>query len=848
MSLSAGENSDFSFIINPNYGILRAVIVRLHKKERKEGNSMALQTYEKEHLHRLRSLLPECTVLLKRDGRFPLDAPCEIALYGSGARRTIFGGTGSGEVNSRFRISIEKGLERFGFTITTKPWLDAFDQILADAKVRFIKEIKARARKNHRLAVMEGMGAVMPQPAYDLPLNGAGSTAIYVLSRISGEGNDRLNTEGDILLTASEIRDILALDRKYDRFMLVLNVGGPVDLSPVMSVGNILVLSQLGAATGVALADLLLGKTVPSGKLTTTWSAWEDYCSIGDFGEHDDTRYREGIYVGYRYFDSIGKKALFPFGYGLGYTDFTVSDVRTMLSGEDVTITARIENTGAFSGRETLQVYLSSPAGRLDQPWQSLAAFVKTDLLAPGESQTVEASFRLSECASYDSGQSCFVLEAGDYIVRAGTCSACTCPAAILRLENEITVSRHRPLDRTADFQDWKPDAPAACELPDDLPVLAVDPDCICCRNVAYDASPEIEPLVKTLTDEQLSTLCCGAYNPKGGMLSVIGNASSSVAGAAGESSHIAEALGFPAVVMADGPAGLRLSRDYIRDEHGAASLGLSLPETMADFLPKPVTMLMNLTQKKPKAGQEVLHQYCTAIPIGTAIAQSFNPDLAETCGDIVGTEMIRFGVHLWLAPALNIHRSIRCGRNFEYFSEDPLVSGIMAAAITNGVQRHPHCGTTIKHYCVNNQETNRFNSNSIVSERALREIYLKGFGICIRRSQPLALMTSYNLLNGVHTSESRDLIENVLRCDFGYQGMVMTDWVIAGMADKTSAHRGAAADEIVASGNDIVMPGSKQDDENIRKALADGRLGREQLEANASRLLKIARKLTTAE
>jgi beta-glucosidase len=168
-----------------------------------------------------------------------------------------------------------------------------------------------------------------------------------------------------------------------------------------------------------------------------------------------------------------------------------------------------------------------------------------------------------------------------------------------------------------------------------------------------------------------------------------------------------------------------------------------------------------------------------------------------------------------------------------------------MAAAITNGVQRHPHCGTTIKHYCVNNQETNRFNSNSIVSERALREIYLKGFGICIRRSQPLALMTSYNLLNGVHTSESRDLIENVLRCDFGYQGMVMTDWVIAGMADKTSAHRGAVADEIVASGNDIVMPGSKQDDENIRKALSDGRLDREQLEANASRLLKIARKLT---
>ena len=806
---------------------------------------MALQAYEKEHLRRLRSLLPECTVLLKRDGRFPLDVPGEIALYGSGARKTVFGGTGSGEVNSRFRISIEKGLEMAGFTVTTKPWLDAFDQILADAKVRFIREIKARARKNHRLAVVEGMGAVMPQPAYDLPLNGTGSTALYVLSRISGEGNDRQSTAGDILLTPSEIRDILALDRQYERFMLVLNVGGPVDLTPVLSVGNILVLSQLGAATGVALADLLLGKTVPSGKLATTWSAWEDYCSIGDFGEHDDTRYREGIYVGYRYFDSIGKKALFPFGYGLGYTDFTVSDICTALDGETVTVTARIENTGAFPGRETLQVYLSSPAGRLDQPYQSLAAFVKTDLLAPGETQTVEASFLLSECASYDTEQSCFVLEAGDYIVRTGVCSACSAPAAILRFEEEIIVSRHRRLNQTADFQDWKPDAPIPCELPDDLPVLAVDPDSICCREVAYDVPPEIDPLVKTLTDEQLSTLCCGAYDPKGGMMSVIGNASFSVAGAAGESAHIAVAQGFPAVVMADGPAGLRLSKDYIKDAHGVTSIGLALPATMADFLPKPVTAFMALTQKKPKAGEKILHQYCTAIPIGTAIAQSFEPALAEICGDIVGTEMRRFGVHLWLAPALNIHRSIRCGRNFEYFSEDPLVSGIMAAAITNGVQRHPHCGTTIKHYCVNNQETNRFNSNSIVSERALREIYLKGFGICVRKSQPLAVMTSYNLLNGVHTSESRDLIENVLRCDFGYQGMVMTDWVIAGMEDRSSVHRGAVSNEIVASGNDIVMPGSRKDDENIRKALAEGRLSRAQLEANASRLLMIARKLT---
>jgi len=245
------------------------------------------------------------------------------------------------------------------------------------------------------------------------------------------------------------------------------------------------------------------------------------------------------------------------------------------------------------------------------------------------------------------------------------------------------------------------------------------------------------------------------------------------------------------------------------------------------------------------KKGVSVEYQYCTALPIGTALAQSWNVELAEGCGDIVGSEMERFGVHFWLAPVLNIHRSILCGRNFEYFSEDPLIGGKMAAALTRGVQKHPGCGTTIKHYCANNQETNRYTNNSQVSERALREIYLRGFEICVREAQPHALMTSYNLLNGEHTSERRDLCEDILRSEWGYQGIVMTDWLISLMpADKSSPYRKPRAALIAAAGGELVMPGDKKDIKDILAALRSGELTREQLEVNASRLYRVWKRL----
>lgn len=810
---------------------------------------MELFDYEKEHIGLLRDSLAECTLFLRQNGAFPLEAPGRIAAYGNGVRHTVKGGTGSGEVNSRYSVNVEQGLKGAGFTITTGRWLDAFDQVEQDAQKAFVKEIKERAKKKHTMAILEGMGAVMPQPEYDLPLDGEGDTAIYVLSRISGEGNDREPIPGDIRLTDSEAKTILALDAKYEKFMLVLNVGGVVDLTPVKEVSNILVLSQLGVETGSVLADILLGRANPSGKLTTTWASWEDYCREGEFGDINDTRYKEGIYVGYRYFDTVGKKPLFPFGYGLSYTSFDIAVTGAAAEGDTIRIKAAVSNTGARAGREVVQVYVSAPAGRLDKPYQDLAAFAKTDLLEPGASQELTISFSLRDCASYDAQKESYVLEAGSYVVRVGDSSDHTQPAALVDLDGEAIVTKAGNCLGETDFEDWKPsgsETAAAEELSDitRISVAAADIETV---TVTYDQEREIDPRVKDLTVEELAYLNVGAFNPKAGALSVIGNAATNVAGAAGETTGVLKEKGFPVLVMSDGPAGLRLAKEFYRDEKGAHGIGSSMvPESFLPFLPAPARFIMNLIggSGKPKKGQKVEYQYATAIPIGTAIAQSFNLPLAESYGSIVGDEMERFGVHLWLAPALNIHRDIRCGRNFEYYSEDPLISGKTAAAITRGVQRHPGCGTTIKHYAANNQEKNRYCNNSIVSERAMREIYLKGFGICVRESQPHALMTSYNLLNGVHTSEHRGLIEDILRCEYGFKGIVMTDWIVDMAQDKQSLHRMPIAAEIAKAGGDLVMPGSKGDFDSIVKAAKSGELELRQLQINATRVLRKAEEL----
>ena len=291
-----------------------------------------LLDYERDHLARVRAGLAECMVLLRKDGSFPLEAPCKLAAFGNGVRHSVKGGTGSGDVNAHAVVDIERGLVDAGFELTSTTWLDAYDERRLEAKVAFRKQLKREAKAAGDNVITYAMGAVMPEPDYSIPLDYSADAAIYVLSRISGEGSDRKPIAGDVLLTSTEIRDIQVLNERYERFMLVLNTGGPVDLSPVKDVGNILVLSQLGSEMGNALADVLLGKANPSGKLATTWSAWSDYCPDIEVGNLDDTPYREGVYVGYRYFDTVGKRALFPFGFGLSYTEFELGEATVVLT------------------------------------------------------------------------------------------------------------------------------------------------------------------------------------------------------------------------------------------------------------------------------------------------------------------------------------------------------------------------------------------------------------------------------------------------------------------------------------------------------------------------------------
>lgn len=806
---------------------------------------MTLEVYEQKHLNTLRKLLPECTVLLRSNGDFPLEGPCKLALYGNGARNTVKGGTGSGEVNSRYFVTIEQGLENAGFILTTKYWMDGYDDVRAEAKKAFVEKVKQQAKQAHMNPVIFGMGAVMPEPEYELPLTGDGDVAIYVLSRISGEGNDREFAPGDILLSETEQRDIHTLCSRHKRFLLVINAGGPVDLSSIPEVENVLLLSQLGVDTGTVLADLLLGKAYPSGKLTTTWASAADQPQIGNFGDRNDTCYGEGIYVGYRYYDSVGKNTQFPFGFGLSYTDFQIAFDRIIIEGETISVSANVTNVGSRPGMEVVQLYVSVPSGKLDQPWQSLAAFEKTKELLPGDSRKLTLSFRLSELASFDAANNAYILEHGDYILRLGNSSTCTVPCAAVVLNDDVTVRTVRPIGGECGFIDWKPDTVRTEELPAAIPEIVVQAADIPCQSVQYDCAHPIDNKIQALTNEELAYLNVGAFNPKMGAMSIIGNASTHVAGAAGETTGMLETKGIPALIMADGPAGLRLSRDYTADEKGAHAIGQTMPETVLDFMPKSMLTITKLLSPKTPKNAQILHQYATAIPIGTAIAQSWNRQLAYTCGDIVGSEMERFGVHLWLAPALNIHRDIRCGRNFEYFSEDPLISGIFAAELTKGVQSHPGCGTTIKHFCANNQETNRYGNNSNVSQRALREIYLRGFGICIEQSHPYALMTSYNLLNGIHTSERQDLTEDYLRCECGFNGIVMTDWLVAGSTSGSGMYPAAKASSIAAAGGDLIMPGGIGDWKDILAGIKNGKLRRNQLLVNGTRVYRICKQLS---
>ena len=797
-----------------------------------------LKDYEKEHIKLLKDTASECTLFLKTNGEFPIEKPCKVLLVGSGARETLKGGTGSGWVESRFFTTCEQGLENSGFQIVSKSWLDEYPKFKKNTYESFIEKQKKLAKEVDSFPWIYSFGAIQPEEEYELPLDYEADIAIYVLARNSGEGSDRHLIKGDVLLTDSEIRDILKLNKKFKKFLLVLNTGGVIELTPVNEVSNILYLSQLGVVTGDILSDIVLGKANPSGKLSTTWASIKDYKYINEFGQLDDTRYKEGIYVGYRFFNSANIKPLYPFGFGKSYTDFDIQKISLTNKKDEIIIKIKVINICKYLGKEVVQIYISPPQNNKDKPYQSLVSFKKTKELKPNEDEELELNFKIGNCSRYDEEKAEFILDNGNYIIRVGNSSDKTKIFGIINIPEDIITEKLKNIGGKPDFEDLK----LSINYNDDLTniqIINLSKDDFTIYIPEYNYNIKINEKIKNLSDEDLVNLCIGNYQKEGE------NLFQTIAGEAGETTlHIKEIN--KSIVMADGPAGLRIARIYGIDEKGKYRLNNTSGFGWKKYyMSKKDFSELDEAENNTSRKGNIYYQYTTAIPIGTALAQTFNVDLVKNYGNLIAREMDIFNIHLWLAPGLNIHRNILCGRNFEYYSEDPLLSGKMAAAITLGVQSHKNRGTTIKHFACNNQEFQRKNSNSIISERALREIYLKGFQIAIEESNPIALMTSYNLVNGIHTSERKDFTIDVLRCEWKYDGLIMSDWYRSGeMEYKISKHPAQSSINNLISRNNLQMGGRIINYKEVKTSLKENKITRQDLIENGSIVYSFIEKL----
>lgn len=798
-----------------------------------------LLPHEIAHYKTLESIAGECTLFLKRDNNaFPINKPCKVALFGSGARHTLKGGTGSGDVNSHFFNNIETELELNGFTVTTKKWLDAYDKVKKNKHISFIKRVKEDAKRLGIGAPAYSVGQIDKEIEYDIPIEEyKADICIYVLSRVSGESADRKLEKGDVLLTDTEIDDILYLNNKFDKFMLVLNVSGVVDLSPVQKVKNIFLLSQLGVVTSSILVKVILGEINPSGKLSDSWAKVTDYPYINEFGDINETRYLEGIYVGYRYFNSKGIVPLFPFGYGLSYSQFSHEFLKYEIVGNKLVLKVKVNNESNYPGKDVIQIYVITD-GRINTPRNTLIYFAKTDTIKAHSSIELTLKIRLSVLTIFDDVNNTYLIQKGIYLIRGGSNSVDLTNILKIYVKDDIILKNVEPVLPAPDFKDLDIGYREDIEIIN-VPVIELQSTKFYHQKASYERKFDltVPEYIKKLSLDDLILLNIGDY--KTGLAGVIGQSGSLVPGAAGETTLRLKDLNH-ALVMADGPAGLRLISEYKINHKGTYNLVEdSIWKGVKEFVLGIVRRLFDVKKNHKKKGN-IVYQYCTAIPIATAIAQSFNSDLAIKIGRLVAEEMKIYDVDIWLAPAMNIHRNILCGRNFEYYSEDPLLSGVIATSVVKGVQASGKLAC-IKHFVCNNQETNRFNSNSIVSERAFREIYLRGFDLALIDASPACIMTSYNLVNGIHVSENLNLLVKIIRNEWDYNGLIMSDWIITGQINnKKSKYPSIRASKCLANGVNICMPGSKKDIKDIKKAYKKGEITREALERNATKVFSM--------
>ena len=775
----------------------------------------------------------EGMVLLKNDGALPFTSK-KVALYGPGAQRTIKGGTGSGEVNERHSVSILEGMENRGFEILSKKWIADYETFYEKAHAAYREEKKKRLNFLKVSSIMD-----MLFDNFRLPVGPAitevadTDSCVYVLSRQAGEGGDRKPEPGDYYLTEEEKAAIAFCASHYEKFVLVINCGSSMDmgfLEEIPGINAVLYICQPGTEGGNAVADLLSGAVTPSGKLTDSWAKqYTDIPFAMEYGAlNGDLKkeyYREGIYVGYRYFDSFGVEPAFPFGFGLSYTEFQTECLQVAVEGRQILLQAKVTNVGtAFSGKEVVQLYVSAPEGRLHKEYQSLAAFEKTKLLSCGDSQVVELSFDLGELASYRQEDNCFVLEQGDYVLRLGNSSRNTFPAAVVHLPREVIVSRHQEI---CPMQQPMEELQAPARESEDLTGAIrcdMDPDAFV--TVVHDyAQPgicrdiRVRQWLKKLTVPDMVDIVVGVgqlQNRHGFTLP----------GAVGVTTSKFWNKGLANVALCDGPAGLRIQSRSTVDAKGRVK-PVEMAMSVYEYIPTPVKKHLVGDVKKDVP----LYQFTTAFPASNCMAQTWNTALMERFGDAIYREMKEFGCTFWLAPAMNIHRNPLCGRNFEYLSEDPRLTGMLAAAITRGVQQEKGYYVTIKHFACNNQEDNRTHMDSCVSQRALREIYLRGFGMAVKAGAK-SVMTSYNQLNGIYTPNSYDLCTKVLRNEWGFDGVVMTDWY------STNPGQGDNA-VCMAAGNDLIMPGMFINKQQILLGLRTGKLTKKDLRRCCGNVLK---------
>lgn len=823
-----------------------------------------LSKRELAHRRFARRAAAEGMVLMKNEGMLPLNIEEPIALFGGGAVRTIKGGTGSGDVNNRGSSSIYQGIKDAGAQITSGNWLEDYERCYEDARMVWKERILRAAQR-----VANPFDAYAANP-FALPegrriteedLEGA-SAAVYVISRISGEGKDRRKEEGDYYLSGREREDLLFLNRRGIPVALVLNVGAPIELTDILEdVGNIravLNISLPGQEGGYAAADVLFGRAVPGGRLTASWARrYEDYPSAESFGylngNLETEEYREGIYVGYRYFDSFGKKPLFPFGFGLSYTSFSMkfADIKRTGTGFDLTIF--VKNTGElFPGREVVQVYALPPQTGSTKEFKRLIGFAKTESLKPQESQKLVISVDQSFLASYSEQLHAWYIEAGSYDIWIGEHAESLRPAVRLTIREQAVLEETKAVcspdaalveicaDETVRNirEEWKKRAERE-KIPEVIfePYKAEKNTCESDRKdggwvrqipQGTEKATYQDPLAESAAVTELIPLLYGNITQGA---STLGSAGIRVPGSAGETTEaLEETYGIRSLIMADGPAGLRLRQSYEADRETGAVYGIGVLGSLENGF---------LEETGHHDNADTYYQFCTAFPVGTAFAQSWDVELMWEFGRAVAAEMEEFHVDLWLAPGMNIHRNPLCGRNFEYYSEDPMLAGMMAAAVTEGVQSRKGCGVTGKHFACNNQEDNRMGVNVRVSERALREIYLRGFEIAVKKSRPMALMSAYNLVNGVHAANSRELCTKVAREEWGFEGIILSDW------NTTVPEDGSIPWQCAAAGNDIIMPGNPMDDEDIRKAYEEGKLSEETIRQSAGRVIGVIRRLS---